>query len=256
MNSALSKILLFKILLLTLLSQVTSACYDGWDERGGSGETQDPIPTDTDAIKPLYVVVFETIYLSTAATADSSCFGASGTQKFRTAEWATRISTATEALKKVADNVAVVPRSIATSDCTALAAVETAAADSDPGSVKSYPDDPLDRPIVHLKAVFWDTDVGGAFTLVVETPHWTAWRVLRTRGRPAVSLHYFSISNPTTGHFAHWKSANSATIVSTATPINTVDPTDAGTAARTSTATSDAATLASWTVTTANAVRP
>lgn len=247
---------LLKIFLFSLLAQVTSSCYDGWDDSGGSSSSTPNIPTDPEATKPLYIVLFEPIYLSTSAASDASCFGATGTNQFRTNEWVTRIYDAEIALKKVADNVAVVPRAITTADCSALAAVETAAADSDPGSVNSYPDDPLDRPIVHLKAVFWDTDVGGTFTPVVETPHWAAWRALRTRGRPAVSLHYFSVSNATTGHFAHWQSVISATLVKTATAINTIDPTDAGTSARAATASLDALALANWTAQTAAEVRP
>ncbi len=247
---------LLKIFLLSLITQINVSCYDGWDDRDGSSAATPNIPTDPEATKPLYIVVFEPINLSNSAAADSSCFGATGTSQFRITEWSTRIAAATEALKMVADNVTVVPRAITTSDCTTLTAVETAAAASDPGSVRSYPDDPLDRPIVHLKAVFWDTDVGGTFTLVVETPHWAAWRTLRGRGRPAVSLHYFSVSNPTTGHFAHWKASTDSKIVKTATAINTVDPTDAGTRARTATASSDALTLANWAVQTAQEVRP
>jgi hypothetical protein len=245
----------FKIALLVLLSQGFSACYDGWDERVSS-DAGPTTPTDPEATKPLYLVLFEPFVLSDTATSDSSCFGATGTEQFRKAEWAKRMTLIASALTGVADKFIYDAHSIGVSDCVSLSTVETAASDVNPLDVMTVGDDALDRPMVHLKAVFWDTDVGGNFTSVVKTPHWAAWRILRTRGRPAVSLHYFSMSNRATGHFTDWRSSIDSNLSKDATAIDTIDPTDAGKSSRDATAASDASALASWVVTKAIEVRP
>ena len=239
---------LLTILYLACLILGLSACYDGWDEPGKSSLPEPP-PSDPTPTKPIYLVLFETFYLSNAAAADSACFGATGTEAFRIAEWALRLSAATEALKQIAETVQVLPRAIDAADCNALAEVEAAANDQDPSGVTSIKTDPLDRSIVHLKAVFWDSDVNGTFSGAVETPQWAAWRIFRSRGRPALSLHYFSISNSISGHWSHWKSSLDSKLVLSGTPIDTIDPTEAGTAARNSTAMADAESLASWVLT-------
>ena len=237
----------FTLIFLLALSLGITACYDGWDYPGDPGGPGSPPPLPPTLPKPVYLILFETISLSTAAVGDSSCFGATGTEAYRLAEWSERITAAKNFLETIAESVRVLPRTIEASDCAALSAVEAAANDQDPlGIIDSLTIDANNRPAVHLKAVFWDTDVSGAFTGVVETPHWAAWRKIRNRGINAVSLHYFSVSNPITGHWSHWKSAIDSNLVSLSTPLNTVDPTDQGRILRIETAASDAEALASW----------
>ena len=234
-----------------------SSCYDGWERRNGTG-TVPTTPTTgkpTTNTKPIYYIQFVPIYLTSDALGNSSCFGSTGTSSYRAAEWAERIAAAQSTLSQVADTVTTAALGIGTSDCSTLGAVETAANLVDP-SITSLPKDPTDRPIVQLKAVFWDTDVSGSFTTAVTTPQWAEWRVLRANGRPGVSLHYFDVSNPTNGHFKSWAVSLNSTLVLSATTISNVDPTISGQQARKQIAASDATALANWVATTAPKVRP
>jgi len=242
------KIRLLTIISLACFGLATTACYDGWDGPGDASGSAPP-PSSPSATKQIYLVLFETFYLSNTATTDTACFGATGTEAFRIAEWGLRVNALTESLKKIAETVQVLPRTIDAADCSALSAVEAAANDQDPSGVASVKADPLDRPIVHLKAVFWDSDVNGTFSGTVETPHWAAWRSFRNRGRRALSLHYFSISNSIPGHWTHWKSSLDSKLVLSGSPIDVVDPTDAGSTGRNTTVQSDAEKLAAWVLT-------
>lgn len=238
-------------ILFCLSATLLTGCYDGWDYSNGNG-TNNPTTTTTttSGSKSIYYILYEPIYLDASAVADSTCFGSTSTGTFRAAEWSERTSANVLALNSIAETVVVRTQSIPQSDCTALDTVETTSKDpistiTSTGNVK---DDPLNRPIVHLKAVFFDGDVGGTFSSNVKSKHWAAWRVFLSRGRPAVSLHYFSLSNSTTGHFSDWRSSISSSNRQDATTISEIDPTDTGIRKRKDTAATDANRLATFVV--------
>ena len=243
-----------KIMIALFVTAGLTSCYDGWDDYAGNANgTTDP-STDPTTIKSLYYVNFVAIFLNDAALADGGCGSPSGAANFRSAEYSERIAAASKSLSGVAEKFVYTPVTITLSDCSSLSAVDTAA--SAITSETTLADDPLDRPIVQLKTVFFNADLGGDFTSAVTTPQWATWRRLRAKGRAAVSLHYFDLSNSTAGHFSNWRTGLDSALVSNATVIDNIDPTDTGKQNRQLTAASDASTLATWTVTTALKERP
>ncbi|MCX6126507.1 MAG: hypothetical protein NTV34_17365 [Proteobacteria bacterium] len=219
-------------------------CYDGWDAVADKPGAPNKDPNPNPAKRPLYFVQFDPIYLSSSAMT-STCFGATGTEAFRAKEWSLRIAVIQANLGAIAETVVTRETLVTNSNCTTLSIVETQSVTLD-NNLLNLPDDPLDRPIVHLKAVFWDTDVGATPSTSVITRDWATQRVLKNRGRRSFSYLYLSQSNQQNGFFKSWFSAFPSAVSLRATPIDTVDPSDAGIAARLATANSDGTALVNW----------
>ena len=221
-----------------------SGCYDGWDAVADKPGTPDTSPNPNPVKKPLYFVQFEPIYLSSSGMTPT-CFGATGTEAFRAKEWSLRIAAIQGKLAVIAETVAIQDILVTSSNCSTLSVVETRSGTLD-NNLLNFPDDPLDRPIVHLKAIFWDTDVGATPSTSVITRDWATQRVLKSRGRRTLSYLYLSQSNQQNGFFKTWFSLFPAAAALRATPIDTVDPSDAGIATRLATANSDGTALVNW----------
>jgi len=223
-----------------------TACYEGWQPPKGPGNGPSP-GTPPSGIKPLAYVLFQPILMDAGAMSDASCFPKTGIKDFKDAEWSLRINAISAALAQVADQVFTNTVLIGASDCDAVTGIAAAALDSAPwGSNPPPTDDPQGRPLVHLKAAFWEGEPTAAPTAVETTTDWAAWSDLIQKGVNARSLHYFVISNPTNGHFSQWESKLPGDVELTGTPIDTVNPTQAGIEARAALISSDTATLTQW----------
>lgn len=228
---------------------VLTGCYDGWEPNGGSQST-DPLPP-IPGESPLFHLNVQSFHLNSGAVLDGTCFGATGTEQFRLIEWEERKAAMVDSLKPLAVSSGFTAKAVLANDCVTLKTIEDVAIDSE---LINLDDDPKDRPIVDLVAVFWDGDVAGTMSPAVLQREWASARKLRSQGRRVVSLFYFSLSNKTTGKFASWVDErknepgdNKGYLE--ATSIDTVDPTSAGQTARRSTAISDAAVLQTWILT-------
>jgi hypothetical protein len=227
----------------TLILALVTGCYDGWET--GRDYSTPNLPTGSEP--PIFQLDLININLGSGALATPACFGATGTETFREAEWAERQSAIKEAIEKLSVGFSASQITIAASDCTTLQAVEDKSFDTS----SSVADDPLDRPIVQFIAVFWDGDVPGTMPASVTRRDWSAQQKLKDRGRKILTLNYFSLSNKSVGKFSQWQTTRggpegNANGVLGATPINAIDPTSAGQQARRAIAISDASAAAAW----------
>lgn len=225
-----------------------SGCYEGWDyDRKGDGKTgpQQPTPTPP-SIPPFFYILLEPVYLSSAAIDDGRCFE-QGLEEFRKAEWAERVRALSAALTPLTANFVLVEHAIAKDDCTSLTALSRAAISTKPWAPNPDPeDDPLDRSLVNVRAVFWEGDVEKSPPAEVTEPQWSAFAKMATSGRKAKTVNHFVMERAAEGYFHTWLSEIAATQRVDGTPINDVDPSDAGIARRTATVNADAAAVAQW----------
>ncbi len=241
---------LLRSLLLGLVFLSIASCYDGWEPRSNGNGTGEPNPP-TNVTKPIFYLEFLPIYLNDDALNTTSCFGATGTESYRSKEWQMRTSGIEKALTDSVQDLRTFSVGIAPADCNTLDTIETKAISST--ALESIADDPLDRPIIQLKAIFWDGDVPGLFSSAVTRENWSSATILKSRGRKVLSLVYFVRSNKAIGHFSNWYGVRSASTNSSrvlvGTPIDTVNPTAAGESLRASLAVSDANAVVSWVLT-------
>jgi hypothetical protein len=236
------------LLLLAAALPVVTGCYEGWDyDRKGEGTGNPPTPIPTPSTPPFFYIQLDPILLSTGAIADDGCFAEPGVAAFRQAEWAERIQALSAVLQPLAVNFKVVPHQIAKDDCKTLAALRTAAITAAPWAPDPDPaDDPLDRSLVDVRAVFWEGDVEADPPAVVTAKQWVAFANLAKAGRKAKTVNHFILEHEAEGYFHTWAKGIDAGDQAAGTPINDVDPSDTGIKARTATIAADAQAVAKW----------
>ena len=234
---------------LLLLLALLPGCYEGWTPPSQSGTPAPPSPPSPPGppAKALGYLLFEPITMAANAIQSDTCFPATGIRTFRSNEWTERISQLTTALGNIASTLETVPIDVDASDCTTLATVQAAAVNSTPwGSDPSPESDTSGKPLIHLKAVFWESQPATTPPAAVMATDWAAWQALEAAGRSAKSLTYFVLSDGSSGYFTTWQNAQPPAQTMSGTPINQVDPTSAGITARDSTVASDTAALVAW----------
>jgi hypothetical protein len=221
-----------------------TGCYDGWEPQPG-GTGAGPVPPTAEP--QIFHIELFAFYLSSSAVNSAACFGATGTELFRRSEWEERIAAIDSVIKNMAVTYSMTALPIAAGDCTNLRTIEDKALDS--SYLDALTDDALDRPVVHVTAVFWNSDVPGLLGAQALKEHWASPQKLKDRGRKVSSLNYFSLSNSTTGKLSTWRSTRSILDmdkVLSATAIDQVDPTTDGQTNRRVTAIEDAKKVAAW----------
>jgi hypothetical protein len=226
-----------------------SSCYEGWDDsdyqQGQGLETPaPPVPE----IKPLAYVLFQPIVMTAAALQDDSCYPFVGFRAYRQAEWSERILAINDVLASLAEETVYQPIEIGPDDCQGLTSVQVYAATQAPwGAAQNAPAlDSLSRPVIHLKAAFWDTEPPAIPSASVLAEDWISWQILQSQGHNAYSRHYNAVSRVDDGYFSLWFAAQSAESLLRATVQDTVDPTPEGITARQQLALSDAQALGVW----------
>ena len=224
-----------------------SGCYEGWEYDQKGGATPQPPKPPKPSIPVFFYILLEPIFLGPAAVSDPGCFPARGYSEYRNAEWAERIEALSAALAPLAVTFKVAPHAIGKPDCLGLAALKSAAIDPKPWAPDPGPDnDPLDRSLVDIRAVFWEGDVETDPLPVVITPQWAAFAAMAKAGRKAKTINHFILEHEAEGYFHSWLANISPSARVDGTPINNVDPSDAGKPQRTATVKADAATVAKW----------
>jgi hypothetical protein len=220
------------------------SCYEGWEyERQGDGTGKED-PTNLPTNKPLYAVLFEPIVMSSSAVQSSRCFSDIGLREYRQAEWSQRQAAAYRAVVESAERPYLVQRDIASSDCNSLAALIGAASNPNTWPDGVPPPDPLDRNSVHVRFVMWQNDPSGSPPAVVTAGHWAVMAEFRESGRKGDSGLYQIVSGTGRGYFATWAGTQPGSLI--ASPIQNVDPSPAGIAARSATIGSDSAAFRNW----------
>ncbi len=238
-----------RIFVLLFVVAGLPGCYEGWeyDKKDGSGDDPTPPPPPIPTIPPLFYVLFEPIYLTDDAVADDGCFPNDGIAEFRKSEWAQRVASLSAALAGIAQNFVLRPRPVTKDDCDTLTVVRGAAISAKPWAPDPDPaDDPLDRPLIELRAVFWEGDVELDPPDVVLKPNWFAWDKMVQSGRKARTVTHFVLEHSTEGYFSSWSGATATDARVDGTPIDNVDPSDAGIAARAATIKADTAQVVQW----------
>jgi hypothetical protein len=232
---------------LALALAALSGCYEGWDE-GQQPSTKDQTPPTPPAPKPLAYVLLQPIQLDAAAMADAGCFPKLGVRDFRATEWSLRLAATQEAMAKIADVVVTQPIAIGKGDCTLLAGVTRVAQSAEPWGANPAPtEDALNRTTVHLTLAYWEEEPPATPPAAVTQRPWTAFAKLASRGIKVASLRYFDVSNGGSGYFTDWRDAMQGDPDGRdATPIDAVDPTEAGQEARASRIDVDTQDLAAW----------
>lgn len=225
-----------------------SGCYEGWDyDRNGDGKDHPPPKPPPPAIPPFFYILLEEVVLSDAAINDDGCFAEPGLSEFRKSEWAARIGKLAETLAPMAQNFALVQHSIAKDDCGKLTTVRAAAINAKPWAPNPDPaEDPLDRSLVNVRAVFWEGDVEADPPAVVTAKQWVGFATMAKSGRKAKTVNHFILEHAAEGYFHTWLGGMAADDRADGTAIDNVDPSDAGIAKRTATITADAAAVAKW----------
>jgi hypothetical protein len=190
------------LILNILICFCLAGCYEGWDyDRSGGPEDSEP-PTPPEP-KPISYILFQPIFPTATGIQSGLCGVDANFLEYRKNEWAERIAAAAVALREIAETV--VESEIPVSDCSDMHDVEAAPLDLAPwGSGAAPEQDPAGRSEVHLKAIFWDGDVGLTPGGLVTSPDWTVWANLISGGRNARSMHYFVHSNSTNGYVSSW----------------------------------------------------
>ncbi len=222
--------LFFAILFFTF-----SRCYEGWEYGTSGNETTTNRSTSIPEKEPdIFFLLLRPFVLSDSAISNSTCFPLTGISDYRKTEWSLRIAALTEKLTKETKTFNLNPVSIAISDCQKLSSVESAALDINPWTDEAPEDDPKDRPMVEVKAVFWQGDIAKDPSSTVKAEHWAGWKKLISEGRNAKSLHYFVLEDEENGFFSSWKNGLDSKKYSVGTVIdqNSIDPTAAGISSR------------------------
>jgi hypothetical protein len=221
-----------------------SGCYEGWDE---SQQQVPPELPQTPTPKAIAYLLLQPIQFDAGAMADPDCFPKVGLREFRTTEWSMRLAAAQDALVKLADVLVTNPVSIGRADCAKLDGVTRAATSQAPWGDGSAPtDDPLGRAVVHLTLAFSEEEPAITPAAAVTANPWSAFQKLAARGIRVVSLRSFDVSNGGAGYYTDWRTALATADKRDATPIDDVDPTEAGKAAREARIEVDTEDLAAW----------
>lgn len=184
--------------------------------------------------------------MSSTALDNTICFPNFANKKFRSAEWADRISQTAGGLAALAEHFVLTQRNVSVTDCTKLDAISNASFDAQPwGSREAPVQDSQGRSYLHLKAVFWDGDPASRVPNNVSRANWAAWIRLSNEGLDTVSLHYFVFSSPANGYFSNWRAALPSLSLN-GTPIDPINPTPEGIKSRDVTIASDTTNLIAW----------
>lgn len=233
-------------LALSLSSLALTGCYEGWDPEPVAGPT-DPNPNpEPDPIKPIYYILYQPIYLNADGLFDDDCFDKSDVRTYRQNEWASRSASLQNAMNTYAEKVVVADLGVSADDCESLIGVRSAAISNAPWGSDEPGTDPLGRPIIHVKAAFYDGEPQFSPPAVVKSENWEAIDELINSGRDARSKHYFVLANSDDGYFSEWLTDLSPASQLLGTPIDNVDPTTAGIATRDSIIAADSAAFATW----------
>ena len=235
---------LFLVFSLSVLS--LQGCYEGWDPEPVAGPGE-PIPDPGDGgIKPVYYILYQPIYLNADGLFDDDCFEKSDVRTYRQNEWASRSASLQTTMKSYAEKVVVADLGVSADDCETLVGVRTAAISNAPWGSDGPGTDPLGRPIIHVKAAFYDGEPQFSPPAVVKRENWEAFDELINSGRDARSKHYFVLANSDDGYFSEWMSNLSDVSKLMGTPIDNVDPTTQGIATRDSIIAGDSAAFGTW----------
>lgn len=235
-----------KTLLLMFLLNIfgISGCYEGWEAETVAGPV-DPGP-EPKPIKPIYYILYQPIYLNAGAITDDDCFDKTGVREYRQNEWSLRSASLQQAMGDLAENVVTADLGVSADDCETMQGVRNAAIASAPWGSEEPGTDALGRPIIHVKAVFYDGEPQTSPPSVVTSEHWEAFDELVISGRDARSRHYFVIANSDDGYFSEWRNKLSEDVRLDGTPIDNVDPTPDGLDNRNDVIASDTANFSSW----------
>lgn len=220
-------------------------CYEGWETESVAGPEQ-PNPNPQPETKLIYYILYQPIYLNENGLADSTCFPETGVRDYRQNEWSKRSASLEAAMNKLAEKVVVADLGISADDCETLALVRNASISKSPWGEDEPGTDALERPIIHVKAVFYDGEPQATPPSSVTAEHWAAMQDLVFAGRDARSKHYFVLANPENGYFSEWRSAIPESVVLNGTPIDNVDPTPDGITSRDNIISADTSAFSSW----------
>jgi len=234
------------IVVLCLSVLPLTGCYEGWDPEPVGGPV-DPNPNPgPDPIKPIYYILYQPIYLNADGLFDDDCFEKSDVRTYRQNEWASRSASLQTAMQNSAEKVVVADLGVSADDCETLVRVRTSAISNAPWGTDEPGTDPLGRPIIHVKAAFYDGEPQFSPPAVVKREDWEAMDELINAGRDARSKHYFVIANSDDGYFTEWLSGLSEASTLLGTPIDNVDPTTAGIATRDNIIANDTSKFSAW----------
>lgn len=234
----------YVLLLLVFVCVPLVGCYEGWETETVAGPLEpEPGPTP---IKPVYYILYQPIYLNAGALNDPGCFSEDGVRVYRENEWASRSAALQKALTDLADKVVTIDLGVSADDCDTLIGIRTSATASEPWGADAPGTDPLGRPLIHVKAVFYDGEPQTTPPSVVKREDWEAFQDLIFAGRDARSRHYFVLANPDDGYFSEWRQSLDEEVRLDGTPIDDVDPTPDGISNRDSVIAADTATFSSW----------
>ncbi len=236
-----------KIFLLLALSIVPlSGCYEGWDPEPVAGPNDPKPEPEPEPIKPVYYILYQPIYLNADGLFDDDCFDKSDVRTYRQNEWGSRSASLKATMNSLAEKVVTADLGVSADDCETLAGVRSAAISNAPWGSDGPGTDPLGRPIIHVKAAFYDGEPQVSPPAVVKRQDWEAIDELINSGRDARSKHYFVIANSDDGYFSEWLTDLSPSSKLLGTPIDNVDPTTAGIAARDSIIAADSSAFGTW----------
>ena len=184
--------------------------------------------------------------MASDAMQNATCFPDVGIRTFRSNEWTMRMNAALTALHDIADTVVERDTAIAAAGCTSLATIQFRSLNTTPWVPDAGPaDEPTDRPVIHLKAVFWEGEPASSPPSFV-TQNWAGWAKLKSSGRNATSLLYMDNTGASNGYFSLWMNEAVADHHMQATLLEPVDQTPQGETTRGATIDSDTAALAAW----------
>lgn len=232
------------MMILLLSGTGLSGCYEGWESDNVAGPV-DPGPGPI-STKPIFYILYQPIYLSAGAVADDTCFDKTGVRDYRKNEWSLRSTSLQQAMGDIAEKVVTIDLGVNADDCTTLQGVRNSAIASAPWGTDGPGTDALGRPVIHVKAVFYDGEPQLSPPSVVTREHWEAIDEMVVSGRNARSRHYFVIANADDGYFSEWRNALTDDVRLDGTSIDNVDPTPDGLDNRNDVISADTANFSSW----------
>lgn len=180
------------------------SCYEDWEY----SKTKPQLPLAGEAPvakKPYSYVLFQPIFPSPEAVKEPKCqlpFARSMTYE----EWKLRVTKIAEGLQKQSEQFYQNHILISPQNCADLGTnLSVFALSQSPWLPNPAPSvDSLGRPILHIKAVFWDEDLRQPTNLHVIQTDWSAFAKLKQQGMNIKSLHYFNLPTQSMNFFGSW----------------------------------------------------